>query len=75
VLVDVAVAIADRAVTISDVQVLADQQGLHGPAGSSRQPRRSGGVLEGVATRRARSPRSGRPVPRRGPAHGWPAAN
>jgi len=34
VLVDVAVAIADRAVTISDVQVLADQQGLHGPAGS-----------------------------------------
>jgi len=34
VLVDVAVAIADGAVTISDVQVLADQQGLHGPAGS-----------------------------------------
>ncbi len=34
VLVDVAVAIADGAVTISDVQALADQQGLHGPAGS-----------------------------------------
>jgi len=34
VLVDVAVAIADGAVSISDVQVLADQQGLHGPAGS-----------------------------------------
>ena len=34
VLVDVAVAIADGAVTISDVQTLADQQGLHGPAGS-----------------------------------------
>ena len=34
VLVDVAVAIADGAVSISDVQALADQQGLHGPAGS-----------------------------------------
>jgi len=34
VLVDVAVAIADGAVSISDVQVLADQQGLHGPAGT-----------------------------------------
>lgn len=34
VLVDVAVAIADGAVTISDVQALADQDGLHGPAGS-----------------------------------------
>ena len=33
VLVDVAVAIADGAVTISDVQALADQEGLHGPAG------------------------------------------
>lgn len=26
--------IADGAVTITDVQALADQQGLHGPAGS-----------------------------------------
>jgi hypothetical protein len=34
VLVDVAVAIADGARTISDVQVLADQRDLHGPAGS-----------------------------------------
>ena len=34
VLIDVAVAIADGAVTISDVQALADQEGLHGPAGS-----------------------------------------
>jgi hypothetical protein len=34
VLVDVAVAIADGGVTISDVQTLADQQDLHGPAGS-----------------------------------------
>ena len=34
VLVDVAVAIADGATTISDVQALADQHGLHGPAGS-----------------------------------------
>jgi len=33
VLVDVAVAIADGAVAISDVQTLADQQGLHGPVG------------------------------------------
>ena len=34
VLVDVAVAIADGAVTITDVQALADQVGLHGAAGS-----------------------------------------
>jgi hypothetical protein len=34
VLVDVAVAIADGARAIRDVQVLADQQGLHGPVGS-----------------------------------------
>ena len=43
VLIDVAVAISDGAVTISDVQALADQQGLHGPAGSIASPRRSGG--------------------------------
>ena len=35
VLVDVAVAIADGARTISDVQVLADQQGLHGGSSTS----------------------------------------
>ncbi len=36
VLVDVAVAIADGAETISDVQALADQPGLHGPVASTR---------------------------------------
>ena len=35
VLVDVAVAIADGAVTITDVQALANQQGLHGRARST----------------------------------------
>jgi len=35
VLVDVAVAIADGAETISDVQALADQPGLHGPVAST----------------------------------------
>jgi len=49
VLVDVAVAIADSAVTISDVQVLADQQGLHGPAGSVVSTATIWRVLEGVA--------------------------
>jgi len=49
VLVDVAVAIADGAVTISDVQVLADQQGLHGPAGSVASTATIWRVLEGVA--------------------------
>ena len=34
VLIDVAVAIADGAVTISDIQALADHEGLHGPAGT-----------------------------------------
>ena len=34
VLVDAAVAIADGAVTITDIQALADHEGLHGPAGS-----------------------------------------
>ena len=51
VLVDVAVAIAiaDGAVTISDVQVLADQQGLHGPAGSVASTPTIWRVLAGVA--------------------------
>lgn len=43
VLVEVAVAIADGAVTIKDVLASADQQGLHGPAGSVASTRRSGG--------------------------------
>jgi len=49
VLVDVAVAIADGAVTISDVQTLADQQGLHGPAGSVASTPTIWRVLAGIA--------------------------
>jgi len=49
VLVDVAVAIADGAVTISDVQALADQQGLHGPVGSVASTPTIWRVLDGVA--------------------------
>ena len=48
-LVDVAVASADGAVTISDVQALADQQGLHGPAGSVASTATIWRVLKGVA--------------------------
>jgi hypothetical protein len=48
VLVDVAVAIADGARTISDVQVLADQQGLHGPAGSVASTPTIWRVLDGI---------------------------
>ena len=48
VLVDVAVAIADGARTISDVQVLADQQGLHGPAGSVASTPTIWRVLAGI---------------------------
>ncbi len=48
VLVDVAVAIADGARTISDVQVLADQQDLHGPAGSVASTPTIWRVLDGV---------------------------
>ncbi len=50
VLVDVAVAIADGAVSISDVQALADQQGLHGPAGSVASTPTIWRVLDAVAT-------------------------
>jgi len=49
VLVDVAVAIADGAVTITDVQALADQQGLHGPAGSVASTPTIWRVLAGIA--------------------------
>jgi len=49
VLVDVAVAISDGAVTISDVQTLADQQGLHGPAGSVASTPTIWRVLDAVA--------------------------
>ena len=48
VLVDVAVAIADGAVAISDVQTLADQQGLHGPAGSVASTPTIWRVLAGI---------------------------
>jgi len=48
VLVDVAVAIADGARTISDVQVLADQQGLHGPVGSVASTATIWRVLDGI---------------------------
>ena len=47
--VDVAVAIADGPVSISDVQTLADQQGLHGPAGSVASTPTIWRVLAGVA--------------------------
>jgi len=50
VLVDVAVAIADGAVTISDVQVLADQRGLHGSVGSVASTPTIWRVLDAVAT-------------------------
>ena len=48
VLVDVAVAIADGAVTITDVQALADQEGLHGPAGSVASTSTIWRVLAGI---------------------------
>ena len=48
VLVDVAVAIADGATTISDVQGLAKQHGLHGPAGSVASPPTVWRVLDGI---------------------------
>jgi len=49
VLVDVAVAIADGAVSISVVQTLADQQGLHGPVGSVASTATIWRVLAGIA--------------------------
>jgi len=49
VLLDVAVAIADGAVSISDVQALADPQGLHGPAGSVASTSTIWRVLDAVA--------------------------
>jgi hypothetical protein len=48
VLVDVAVSIADGAVTITDIQTLADQQGLHGPAGSVASTSTIWRVLAGI---------------------------
>ena len=48
VLVDVAVAIADGATTISDVQALAEQHDLHGPAGSVASTPTIWRVLAGI---------------------------
>jgi hypothetical protein len=48
VLVDVAVAIADGAKTMRDVQVLADQHDLHGPAGSVASTPTIWRVLDGI---------------------------
>jgi len=48
VLVDVAVAIADGAVTISDIQALADHEGLHGPAGTVASTSTIWRVLAGI---------------------------
>ena len=48
VLVDVAVAIADGAIAISDVQALAEQHGLHGPAGSVASTPTIWRVLAGI---------------------------
>ena len=47
-LVDVAVAIADGAVTITDVQALVDQEGLHGPDGSVASTSTIWRVLAGI---------------------------
>jgi len=48
VLVDVAVAIGDGAITITDVQALADQEGLHGPSGSVASTSTIWRVLAGI---------------------------
>jgi len=48
VLVDVAVAIADGAITISDAQAMADQEGLHGLAGTVASTSTIWRVLAGI---------------------------
>ena len=65
VLIDVAVAIADGAVTISDVQVLADHQGLHGPAGTVASTSTIWRVLAGGRHRPGRWRRDAHPDPAR----------
>ncbi len=72
VIIDVAVAIADGAETISDVQALADQPGLHGPVASSATIWR---VLDGIANTPGLLAESDWPGPRRGTGRGWPAAS
>ena len=73
VLVDVAVAIADGALSISDVQTLADQQGLHGPTGSVASTPTIWRVLAGVDPAMLTDIRQARALARTGP--GWPAGN
>ena len=73
VLIDVAVAIADGAVTITDVQALADQQGLHGPAGSVASTSTIWRVLS--ASTGPCSPGSGRPALRPEIGPGPPAVS
>jgi len=50
VLIDVAVAVADGAVTISDIQALADHEGLHGPAGTVASTPTVWRVLSAIGT-------------------------
>jgi len=72
VLVDVAVAIAHSARSISDVQTLANQQGLFGPAESVASTATVRRVLAGIdLAMLAGSAWLGRPP---GPGRGWPAA-
>ena len=75
VLVDVAVAIAiaDGAVTISDVQVLADQHGLHGRAGSVASTPTIWRVLADIDEAMLGRIRLARR--RLGTGPGWPAAS
>jgi len=72
VLVDVAVAVADGAVSISDVQVLADQQGLHGPAGSIASTPPIWRVLAGTGNASGMLAKIRLPEPRPGTGLGWP---
>ena len=73
VLVDVAVAIADGVVTISDVQVLADQHGLHGRAGSVASTPTIWRVLADIDEAMLGRIRLARR--RLGTGPGWPAAS
>jgi hypothetical protein len=74
-LVDVAVAIADGAVTISDVQTLADQQGLHGRAGSVASTPTIWRVLDAVANTPGVLAKIRLARAQQGTGRGWPAGN
>ena len=73
VLVDVAVEITDGAVSISDVQTLADQQGFYGPTGSVASTPTIWRVLAGVDPAMLTRIRQARALARTGP--GSPAGN